>query len=561
MTADIRRFLALYPISSRRGLMIAMSVSALIPLLDFASLVLLYPIFGQLTSSVATTQLPFLPAMGASTLIVLAMGMLIARTVLSFGIRLWWTAKACEAEVALSADLLRAYAYAPYSFHLQRNSSDLLARSVSHVNVASTAGLQGLVTIATDSASVVAMCAALLVASPVTALIVFAYLGVLGLAFALISRRHVTGQSARFANEVGRVYAQASTVLRGVRELTVAGARDPALEQVRASRTTMVRAQRAMIVIAEIPRLILEVALYSAVLVAILFVASTDSREAALPVVALYVVAGLRILPMIARVLGTLTQVRTGVEFGKQIRDEFEEVAAQGRNAFKSAGALPGHGELRLEQLGFTYDGARDVLSDLEVSVPFGSTFAIIGESGSGKSTLLGLLLGLLVPTAGRISYGGADIGISDPAWLSRIGYVPQQVYVTEGNVISNVALGDPAPDIERVRESLRAAKLLDVVEAMEDGLSTHLGEEGSRLSVGQKQRLGIARAWYRRPDLLILDEPTAALDSETEKAVMASVRELAGQVTTIIVAHRLSTIVHADSVLTLQSGQGSVKP
>ncbi|MGB0243514.1 MAG: ABC transporter ATP-binding protein [Candidatus Nanopelagicales bacterium] len=557
---QVKNFVGLYRQRSRRHLRLAVVMSVGLAVFDFASLLLLYPIFGNLTSSVSTTQLPLVPQMDVSTLILMAMGMMIGRSIFGFCVRLWWTAKASEAEVELSARLLQAYAFAPYSFHLRRNSSDLLARSVSHVNMASTSGLQGLVTLSTDVASVLAMCSALLVASPVSSIVVLAYLGVLGGAFAAVSRRRVAGHSVRFAAEVGRVYAHASTLLRGIRELTVAGARQTALDRVQSSRSIMVRAQRSMVVIAEVPKMVLEVALYLAVLVAILIVASSDDRESALPVVALYVVAGLRILPAIARALGTLTQVRTGLELGKQVSSELDEVEKHGQQTTRPAGSLPRLATLSMRGLAFTYDGQSNVFEDIDLAVPFGSTLAIVGESGSGKSTLLGLLLGLLAPTSGHITYGEADIGVADSAWLSRIGYVPQHVYITDDDVLSNVALGDPAPDLVRVRESLRAAKLLGVVETMEDGVHTLLGEEGNRLSVGQKQRLGIARAWYRQPEILILDEPTSALDNDTEEAVMASVRELAGQVTTIIVAHRLSTIMHADSVLTLQSGRGSVK-
>jgi ATP-binding cassette subfamily C protein len=161
-------------------------------------------------------------------------------------------------------------------------------------------------------------------------------------------------------------------------------------------------------------------------------------------------------------------------------------------------------------------------------------------------------LLGLLAPTSGTITYSGVPIGLANPNWFGHVGYVPQETFILDGSVLSNVALGDAMPSTDRVWSALDQYMLGDVIRRMPDGLNTRLGEAGSRLSVGQRQRLGIARALYRRPAILILDEPTAALDQATEADVMRTIGALKGSLTIVMVTHRLKAATDADAVMQL---------
>jgi ABC-type multidrug transport system fused ATPase/permease subunit len=195
------------------------------------------------------------------------------------------------------------------------------------------------------------------------------------------------------------------------------------------------------------------------------------------------------------------------------------------------------------------------VLKEVSICVPAGHMIGLAGESGSGKTTLLSLLLGLLPPRSGQITYGGADIGVGDRRWLSRVAYVPQDVFVVDDTLLANVALGDDNPNPDRALEALKRAHLGRVLDQLEDGLDTRLHEAGARLSVGQRQRLAIARALYRNATVLLLDEPTAALDQATEQQVMATLRELRGEVTVVVVAHRLTTIEGLDAIYVVDRG------
>ena len=207
----------------------------------------------------------------------------------------------------------------------------------------------------------------------------------------------------------------------------------------------------------------------------------------------------------------------------------------------------------------FSTDGG-DVhaVKDVSLTLPFGSTLALVGSSGSGKSTLVDIMLGLIPPDSGQLYIDDVRMRDAILSWRSRVGYVPQQVALFDSSVANNVALSWSSEDIdeERVRDALRRAQLLDVIEARADGIWSKVGEGGLSLSGGQRQRLGIARALYMQPFVLVMDEATSALDTATEALVTEAVAELSGDMTVVVVAHRLATIRNSDYVCFMRDGQ-----
>ena len=213
-------------------------------------------------------------------------------------------------------------------------------------------------------------------------------------------------------------------------------------------------------------------------------------------------------------------------------------------------------GEVRFESVGFSYDG-RVAVQSVSLPVPAGQTVALVGGTGGGKSTLLKLLLRFIDPQGGRILFDGVDIAALDPAALRRaIGYVAQEPFLTDGSVADNIAYGETTPDAARVEAAARAAEAHDFIVALADGYASPVGERGAQLSGGQRQRIALARALYREPAILVLDEATSAVDNETEAAIQRSLARLAHQRTTLIVAHRLSTVRHADAIHVLEAGR-----
>lgn len=215
-----------------------------------------------------------------------------------------------------------------------------------------------------------------------------------------------------------------------------------------------------------------------------------------------------------------------------------------------------------VEDMTFTYpDVEAPVLSHVNVEIPKNKSVAFIGPSGAGKTTMVDLILGVLKPQSGRITVDGMDICESYRGWHDKIGYIPQTIYMLDDTIRNNIAFGEKDNiDEEDIWEALRQAQLDEFVKSLDEGLDTMIGEAGVRLSGGQRQRIGIARALYRKPEVLVLDEATSALDTETEAAVMEAIDSLQGKMTMLIIAHRLSTIQNCDIVYKVENGGVSVQ-
>ncbi len=213
-------------------------------------------------------------------------------------------------------------------------------------------------------------------------------------------------------------------------------------------------------------------------------------------------------------------------------------------------------GEIKLENVTFSYEDNRPVLQNISLHIPAGSTAAFVGTTGSGKSTLVKLLLRFYEPKQGRLLIDGRDIQRLNIRDLRQcIGFVSQEVFLFQGTVRENIMYGSFGAQMQDIEKGARGAEAHDFISALPEGYETIVGERGMNFSGGQRQRISIARALVKNPPLLILDEATSAVDNETEAAIQRSLESIAKGRTTLLIAHRLSTVRNADNIFVLEKG------
>ena len=473
----------------------------------------------------------------------------------------------------LRVRLLRRMASQPYPYFLQRNSADLLKKVVGDVMNYSSGVLLPLLDSVARGLTAVLLLATLFLVQPVIALSAAI---VLGAYYVIIFR--LLARKRREANEnlrtsVGGSYREAHQMLSGIKAVKVHRAEEHFLSRFAKHSAVMAQMYARLPVFANSARYLVEPLAFGGLVLAVLLLAA-KGRDFSdiLPNLGVMALAGYRLLPSLQLLYGQLTQISTMRHAVDEVYDEFAaaETDSSIPRVMRSDGVTPAapfrwNDAIVLREVSFSYPSApRPTLDDLSLTIAKNTSLGVIGPTGSGKSTLVDLLLGLYQPTAGEILIDGRPLTPAlVPAWQASIGYVPQDIFLIDDTITRNIAFGllDNEVDAARLREACDMAQILDFIEAeVPDAFDTNVGERGVRLSGGQRQRIGLARALYHRPSLLILDEATSALDIATEAKLLEALRVLAGKLTMVVAAHRLSAVANCDQLVDLGEVTGAVK-
>ena len=316
-------------------------------------------------------------------------------------------------------------------------------------------------------------------------------------------------------------------------------------------------------VLNNMPRLLIETVFIVSVLgFLVVYINGGGDITAMVTTISAFAIAAVRVLPSVNRINTYITEIAYTQPSLDFVYDNLQEgmktdAMLAERRAYSQVEKLKLDHQIELDHISFHYpDSDKNIFEDAHMIVPKGKSVGIIGTSGAGKSTIVDILLGLLHAQTGTITCDGVDIFKNYESWLAQIGYIPQSIYLIDESIRDNIAFGIDADKIDekRIWEVLEEAQLKEFVEELPEGLDTTIGDRGVRLSGGLRQRIGIARALYNDPEILVFDEATSALDNDTEAAVMEAVNSFHGRKTMIIIAHRLNTIEKCDMIYKVEN-------
>lgn len=522
-------------------------------------------VLALLVAPAAVGQPARLPVIGelSTTELIIAIGVLCVLIILKGGLSLivlfWGTRRGANYEIELGSRLFSAFIRSPWESRLARNSADIVRFTDSGVAALITSFLIPGTTLVSEAVTFISILVVVAVAQPITALTTLVYLGLIGFVLYLWVARE-----SRRAGEANLRYSIITSrlilaMVASMKEIALRGKLNEVEEVVESNRRRSTRARANLQFLGQVPRYALESGLIGGFVLIGAVGYWVGGSAGALTSVALFSVAGFRMAPAVVRAQSTISQMIANIPQTRIVLDEIH-ASEKATSEFRSETQLElpeNPRELVLENVTFTYrTGSEPALKNLSLTIEMDTTVAFVGPSGSGKSTLIDMILGFYQPQAGSIRIDDYPLIVVADSWRRRLGYVPQDVSIFDGTIAENVALswtGDY--EEQKVRQALEQASLLETVDARPRGIKERTGERGLSLSGGQRQRLGIARALYPDPLVLVMDEATSALDVKTEAEVNAAIASLRGSTTIILVAHRLSTVKQADKIFYMRDG------
>ena len=465
---------------------------------------------------------------------------------------------------AFSYRLLEGYLSSPYQFFLGRNTAELSKTLFSEVSEVVSGILMPALRLCSGGIVALMMIILLLVVEPVLTPLVGLVVGGGFAALYLFTRRYLQRIGELCVSENRARFIAANEALGGIKELRLMG-REPAyLKRFGAASEQYARHQAISKATGDLPQFAIQAIVFGGALSLLIYLSMAGNKlQEALPLIALFAFAGYRLLPAFQEIFRNSTQLKFyGAALANLHRDltlTSGYVGAQG--ARPSTDIVRLNGDIEVRDLSFSFPGSEsNTLEGVNMRIPQGGCVGFVGTTGAGKSTMVDLILGLLEPASGSVAIAGVPLTSETlPRWQRNIGYVPQSIYLSDASVAENIAFGIEPDEIDyaAVEKAAKAAHIHEfIVDQLPEGYRTAVGERGIRLSGGQRQRLGIARALYHDPGVIVFDEATSALDNTTEAAVMEAVNELAGGKTIIMIAHRLSTVQRCSRIFLFNRGK-----
>lgn len=459
----------------------------------------------------------------------------------------------------LGISIYRRTLYQPYLVHVARNSSEVISGITSKASNVIYMIVMPLLTLISACIMLLAILVALLSVDPLIAIFAFGSFGLIYGIIARATRRQLRRDSDSISREGVQVIKCLQEGLGGIRDVLIDGSQATYCESYRKADLRLRHAQGNSSFISASPRYVMEsLGMLLIAALAYALARQADGIAKAIPILGALALGAQRMLPVLQQAYSSWSTIQAGRTSLFDTLELLDQPMPDHLNQTPTQ-ALPFNDRIKLRHISFRYNKQMPwVLSDLNLVIRKGSRVGFIGATGSGKSTMLDVVMGLLQPTAGEMEVDGHLVTTANnQAWQAHIAHVPQTIFLADSSIEENIAFGVPKEQIDanRVRQSARQAQIANVIEAWPEGYRTFVGERGVRLSGGQRQRIGIARALYKKADVIVFDEATSALDNETEQAVMEAIDSLSRDLTLLIVAHRVSTLKNCTQIVELSNG------
>ncbi len=463
-----------------------------------------------------------------------------------------------SAGLALANSLFQFYLKQEYIYHLNINSSELIKRLTNETQRLAEGIILPAVSMLSKLTLIILMIAMIIAVDPWIALIGSLTFSSAYLVMYIFVRKYLQQNSIIISKLFGDRYKLINESLGSIKDLKIHQTYDHFTDRYKHSGANLGVALGNNQAFAAFPRSLIEFIAFGSVIAFVLIIsaASQNSLSGLLPLLSLYAIAGVKLIPAFQLVYNSIARIKGSLASYHSIREDL--ISSKQEKKISDIPPIQSFKNIKLQDICFKFNSDEDYIIDhVNISIDNNQKIGIIGNSGSGKSTLMNIMLGLLKYTSGSLIVDGHHYESFKS--LNKISaYVPQDIFICDGSVKNNIAFGISNEDIdhELLHESIRKAGLTEVVQNLPLGIDTNLKEKGVRLSGGQIQRIGIARALYYKPKIIFFDEATSALDGKTEQKVMQSIDSISIDTTIIIIAHRLNTIKKCDQIIHLADGR-----
>jgi ATP-binding cassette, subfamily B, bacterial PglK len=497
----------------------------------------------------------------------LILGVFLLKAISMIGIN-WLIMKfGLKQELRLRSFLMRAYQSMPYEEYLNRNSAEYIHTILGLAGQFSNV-IQVMLHITTALIVGIVILIVLFITNAEVLISLIGMLGIILFFFDRIFKRKLKNYGAKL-NIAGKSMVQGiHEGIEGLKELRVLGFEDFFHQKFLVGAIENTKYHMRSGIISTAPRYLLEFMMVSFMVLLVFWsLLVGQNLKDIMPTLGVFGVAILRLMPSATLLSSSLTQLRFARDSISRLHNDFTQLNSLSPLADAQNSLRPSEKNehidatftsMKLNNVNFRYQNTKcSVLKDITLEIYAGESVGLIGPSGTGKTTLVDVILGLLKPHKGYIQFNGKTLGYNMKSWYTQVAYLPQSVFLIDNSLRHNVAIGvaEDKIDEEALFQALKKARLMELISQLPNGVDTNIGERGVRLSGGQRQRVALARAFYHGRSVLVMDESTSALDNNTEQEIIEEIKLLKGQVTLIVIAHRLTTLQHCDRIYRLDDG------